>query len=350
MLRKILPLTALLAAVMIALWGCSDDCVECPKESPILHLNKHEVSLGTSGTSSTVAVTNKGGETMSWSVSISPSTAAAKPGSEEAGGWLSVTPLTGSGDGTITCTANRSKLSKLGISRAMLIINAPDADNTTRDSVEVTIVKASDWLISDDDGFDSCATITAEDYYWVKEFHLPTGVDGVIVDSISFHFCAGNEEIRLLAYDWTVMDDDPNREKFPGQSISVSAPPDLVTATGWINYPVNWYITADTFYIGYFQLGLNSPAISIDTSPGSEDSTGCWTARDINPAQDTIELNWFREGVSKTFAIRVHVTPAFQYLSKPQVQCTPDELMNALESGYRQRGIRPARVGMLPRH
>ena len=224
MLRRLLPVAALIALATALLGGCSKDCVECPKESPVLYLNKHKISLGATETSSTLAISNKGQQTLSWTISISPSTAAAKLGDAEAGGWLTVSPLTGSGDATITCTADRAKLNKLGISRATLIINAPDAANTTRDSVEVSIVQSNAWMINDNGVFDSCAVPTIDDYYWVKEFHLPSGVDAVIVDSISFYFCNGGEVIQLLALDWTVMENDPNRVKFPGRLLgSLSA-------------------------------------------------------------------------------------------------------------------------------
>jgi hypothetical protein len=339
-------MAALIALAAVLLGGCSKDCVECPKEDPVLYLSKHKINLGADETVSTLAISNKGQETLSWTISISPSTAAAKLDDAEAGGWLTVSPLTGSGDGTVTCTANRAKLDKLGISRATLIINAPDAANTTRDSVEVTIVKSEAWMISDDGVFDSCATATVDDYYWVKEFHLPSGVDGVIVDSISFYFCDGGEIIQLLANDWTVMDNDPNRVKFPGQLLFTSTPPYLETASGWNSYPVNWYISADTFYLGYFQLGVSSPRLNLDTSPADTENTGCWTARDINanPDPDSVDLSWFREGVSQTFAIRAHVKPAFQYVGKSGVKTSTVELWNALELGYQQKGTRLTRL------
>jgi hypothetical protein len=338
MLRKLFPMAALIALATVLLGGCGKDCVECPKENPVLYLNKHKINLGATETTSTLAISNKGQQTLSWTISISPSTAATKLSDADAGGWLTVSPLTGSGDGT----ANRAKLDKLGISSATLIINAPDAANTTRDSVEVTIVKGEAWLINDDGVLDSCAIATIDDYYWVKEFHLPAGVDGVIIDSISFYFCEGGETIELLAFDWTVMDDDPNRVKFPGQLLFTSMPPYLETASGWNSYPVNWYISADTFYLGYFQLGVNSPQMNIDTSPADNENTGCWTARDVNtnPDPDSVNLSWFREGVSQTFAIRAHVKPAFQYVGKKGVGTTAEELWNALELGYRQKGTR----------
>jgi len=311
-----------------------------------LYLNKHKINLGATETTSTLAISNKGQQTLSWTISISPSTAAAKLDDAETGGWLTVSPLTGSGDGTITCTANRAKLDKLGISRATLIINAPDAANTTRDSVEITIVKSDAWMINDDNVFDSCAVAAIEDWYWVKEFHRPSGVDAVIVDSISFYFCSGNETIQLLAFDWTVMENDPNRVKFPGQYLYASTPPYLETTSGWNSLPVNWYISADTFYLGYFQQGVSSPTLNIDTSPADTENTGCWTARDTdpNPDPDSVKLSWFQEGISKTFAIRAHVRPAFQYVGKQGVGTTTEELWNALEQGYRQKGTRLTRL------
>jgi hypothetical protein len=344
MLRRLFPMAALIALATVLLGGCGKDCVECPKESPILYLNKHKISLGATETTSTLAISNEGQQTLSWTISISPSTAAAKLGDAEAGGWLTVSPLTGSGDETITCTANRAKLGKLGISRATLIINAPDAANTTRDSVEVMIVKANDWLINDDNTFDSCATAAVNDWYWVKEFHLPSGVEAVIVDSISFNFCNGSDSIMLLAYDWTVMDNDPNRVKFPGRPLFASTPPYPKTTSGWNSYPVNWYISVDTFYLGYFQLGASSPILNIDISPADAESTGCWTARDVSTDSTKVELAWYIEGVSKTFAIRAHVKPTFQYVGKPGAGTSSVDLWNALELGYQQRGTRLTRL------
>lgn len=350
MLRRFFALAALATALIMIVSGCGDDCVECPKEDPILHLDKHKLSLGSTATTASVAISNKGEQTLSWSVSVSPSTAAAKLGEEAAGGWLTVSPLTGSGDGTITCSANRAKLTALGISRAVLIIDAPSAANTTRDSVEVTIVKPMSWLVNDDDTFDSCAVATIDDYYWVKEFHLPPGTGGAIIDTIRLSFCAGNEAIQLLAFDWTSDNGDPTHEKYPGRLICAS-PAGLATAAGWNDYVVNWHITADTFYLGYFQLGSTSPTMSIDNSPGGNDSTGCWIARDVNanPDPDSVELNWFREGVSKTLAMRAHVIPAFQYLGKAQSQGTGEGVRELLADGCRRKGVSLLPVDPLPR-
>jgi hypothetical protein len=346
MLRRLLTGFALLAIVTAIIGGCSKDCVECPKGSPVLHLSTHRINLGADQNSATLTISNRGEETLSWTVMVEWVILLGKQADIGDIGWLTVSPASGSGDATITCTANRSKLDKLGISTVRLIVHAPDAANATFDTVEVTIVKANDWLISDDNTFDSCATATNDDYYWVKEFHLPDGVDAVVVDSISFNFCGGGETIQLLANDWTVMEDDPNRVKFPGQLLFTSAPPSLETDSGWNSYPVNWYISADTFYLGYFQLGASSPTLNIDTSPAGTENTGCWTARDVNanPHPDSVDLRWYMEGESQTFAIRAHVRPAFQYAEKPGVGPTTEELWNALELGYRQRGTRLTRV------
>jgi hypothetical protein len=347
MLRRLFAMVVLLALTAVLLGGCSKDCVQCPKESPVLYVNKHKISLGATETTSTLVISNKGQQTLSWTISISPSTAAAKLGDAEAAGWLTVSPLTGSGDDTITCTANRAKLSKIGISRATLIINAPDAANTTRDTVEVSIVQSNAWMINDSDVFDSCAVPTVEDYYWVKEFHLPSGVDDVIVDSISFYFCSGGETIQLLAFDWTETGSGSDRVKYPGQLLSMSGY--FETTSGWNTIPANWYISTDTFYLGYLQWGISTPALKIDTSPADTENTGCWTARDVNPNPDSVDLAWYEEGLSQTFAIRAHVIPAFQYLGKPSVGTSTDELWNALELGYKHKGARLKRI-CPPRH
>ncbi|MCX6833193.1 MAG: hypothetical protein NT028_13885 [candidate division Zixibacteria bacterium] len=340
MLRRLFPMAALIALATVLLGGCSKDCVECPKESPVLHLSTHRINLGTDQNSATLSISNKGGQTMSWTVGVQWLVLYGKQDAAEEIGWLTVSPTSGSGDATITCTADRSKLDKLGISQVRLIVNAPDAANTTRDSVEVMIVKANDWLINDDNTFDSCATAAVNDWYWVKEFHLPSGVEAVIVDSISFNFCNGSDSIMLLAYDWTVMDNDPNRVKFPGRPLFASTPPYPKTTSGWNSYPVNWYISVDTFYLGYFQLGASSPILNIDISPADAESTGCWTARDVSTDSTKVELAWYIEGVSKTFAIRAHVKPTFQYVGKPGAGTSSVDLWNALELGYQQRGTR----------
>jgi hypothetical protein len=333
MLRKLFTLVALTLMVMIA--GCGEDCIECPKESPVLYLSKHKISFGTQDSVSTFVINNKGKSTMAWTVSISPTTA----------DWLSVSQITGSGDATVTCRADRSKLAKLGISRASLIINALDAVNTTRDSVEVYIAKASDWLIRDAGTFDSCATVTANDYYWVKEFHLPDGVEEVVVDSISFNFCSGGEDVQLLAYDWTA---DTTGEKYPGNLLFVTTFPYYPTQEGWNTYPVDWLVRSDTFYLGFFQLGVSEPVLNIDRSPGETDSTGCWTAHNYHPHPDSVALFWDRNGVSKTFAIRAHISPAFQYVGKVDPGSTAQAWI-ALEQGYSRRGTHMPRVCPLRR-
>ncbi|GEM_PF-2474527 len=350
MLRKLLSAAVLAALAMVFMYGCSgDDCAECPAKSPVLYLNKHKINFGATSTTSSLAISNEGGQTLSWTISISPSEAAAKLGTTEAGGWLTVSPTSGSGDATITCTANRSQLNHLGISRATLIIEAPDAANTTRDSVEVVILQSGAWLIDDDGSPDSCSKAVPDDYYWVKEFHLPSGVDAVMIDSISFYFCSGGQEIELLAYDWTVMESDPDKIKFPGELLFASMPPYLETVSGWNSYPVEWYISTDTFYLGYFQLGDSLPKLKIDTSPTDDEFTGCWTARDMNANPDTVELAWYVEGVSQVFAIRAHISPAFQYVEKPSARTSTDALWNVLEEGYRQKGTRLSRISPLRR-
>ena len=345
MLRKLFALVASALTVVVMIAGCSKDCVECPKENPVLYLSKHKISFGAQDSVSTFVINNKGKSTMAWTISISPSVAAAKIDGAATGGWLSVSSTTGSGDATITCRADRSKLPALGIFRATLIITAPDAANTTRDSVEVNIAEVSDWLIRDGGTFDSCATVTANDYYWVKEFHLPVGVGEVMVDSINFNFCSGGEDIQLMAFDWAT--DDSTREMIPGSLLFVSTNY-YTTQAGWNTIPVDWLVKSETFYLGFFQLGSNEPVLNIDRSPGETDSTGCWTAHNYHPNPDSVRLFWDRNGVSKTFAIRVHISPVFQYVGKVDPGSNAQAWIN-LEQGYLQKGTHFTRICPLRR-
>ncbi len=335
MQRKLLAAVLLLALVVVMFAGCSKNCATCPGKPAVLYLNKHKIDFGASGLTSSFTISNKGEQALNWTVTVN------------GGNWLSVSDASGSNNATITCTAARASVTALGISHASIVVSAPGAANTTTDSIEVYLLNSGAWVILDSGTFDSCAVPTADDYYWVKQFELPAGADAIMIDSISFNFCGGGEDIQLLAYDFTTSP-PPNPVQYPGSLLYVSTPPYFTTEAGWNTYAVNWHIESNPFYLGFFQMGMNQPSIQIDLSPLDTDTTGCWTARDQNPNPDSVSLAWYEEGVSKTFAVRAHISPVFQYLVKQAAGASDMEIRTALEASYRLKGSQLQSIGPLP--
>lgn len=172
-MRRVCALSLLLiAAILLA--GCSDDdCPICAGNDPILLLNKHKIDFGATSTSAAFTISNRGTGSLPWELEVVYRPFFSKQNSAVQSRWLSLSTLSGSGDATITCTADRGRLDYLGISRAVIYIDAPTAANSTRDSVEVFILNSGEWLITDDGTFENCWQVDALDYYWVKGFFLP---------------------------------------------------------------------------------------------------------------------------------------------------------------------------------
>lgn len=343
MIRKLAAFFLMGAVLFVA--GCSDD--ECPTcaEKPVLTLNKHKVNFGATGTTASFTIDNTGGGSMPWDLTIgyrflSMSASAAH------GGWLELSTASGEGDATITLTADRDALDEIGISRAVVIINAPDADNVIRDSVDIYILNGGAWLISDDSTFEQCWEVDSLDYYWIKGFHMPHGQDRVFVDSIALNFCQADTFIQLLAYDGIYSDlagtDVPNNLVYADAAM-------YEVQAGWNVLPLyNLYAYTDPFYVGYFQPGSTRPDLRIDVVDDMD--TLCWRARDVSTEPGEVLLEWQWSPGFETFAIRVFVTPVLDYNPKMAAEYAQTQAEATLRTGFAYKGKYPMSVRpQLPR-
>lgn len=339
MFRKLTILASLSLALLA--FGCSDDdCPTCTDNGPILALNKHKIDLGASGTTANFVISNRGDGSLAWDLTIAYRFAPAKQAAPARGDWLALSTLAGQGDGTVTLTVNRAELDELGASRAVIIINAPSAVNTTRDSIDVHILNSGEWVITDDGDFEDCWEVDARDYYWVKGFEMPHGQDRVFIDSLEINFCQGDTVIQLLAYDAAF---DQSVDLYvPSSALAVSNS-FFPVVQGWNMFPVDWYVPAGPqFYVGYFQLGGSRPDLRIDSS--SDTDTLCWRARDVsdNPNEALLEWQWLP--TFETFAIRVFVTPVLEYNPKMIASNSRGEIEAALRTGFAYKGKYPMSV------
>ncbi len=339
MFRKLTILASLSLALLA--FGCSDDdCPTCTDNGPILALNKHKIDLGASGTTANFVISNKGTGSLAWDLTIAYRFAAAKQATPAHGGWLELSTLSGQGDGTVNLTVNRAELDELGASRAVIIINAPGAVNTTRDSIDVHILNNGEWIITDDGQFEDCQEVDIRDYYWVKGFEMPHGQEHIFIDSLEINFCQGDTVIQLLAYDAGF--DQTVDLYVPFNTIAVSNSFFSVT-DGWNMFPVDWYVPAGPlFYVGYFQLGGARPDLRIDTSNDSD--TLCWRARDVSEVPGESRLEWQWLPTFETFAIRVFVTPVLEYNPKMVASQSRGEIEAALRTGFAYKGKYPMSV------
>lgn len=101
------------------------------QSAPVIVVNPVPGSAGSTGAfnfypymdpvlSGGLSISNGGGGTLNWSVNVS---------SVSGGNWLTVQPLSGTGPGTITLTANRAGLA-IGSYQAVLTVSAPGAANS----------------------------------------------------------------------------------------------------------------------------------------------------------------------------------------------------------------------------
>lgn len=329
-----------LAALALFILGCSDD--ECPTctSGPLLQINKHKVDFGPTGTTASFTIDNIGSGSLAWDLTISYRlTGIGKMAQPAHGGWLEASAVSGANDATITLTADRAELDEIGVAKAVVIINAPQAENSTRDSVEVFILNSGEWLITDDAGFEDCWEVDSLDYFWLKGFFFPKDQDRVFVDSVALNFCQGDTIIQLIGYD---------SEFSPADNVYVPVNRVAVSSffaeveTGWNIIPVDWYFSSEPFYVGYFQPGSSRPDLRIDNT--SDSDTLCWRARDVSTTPGSVELEWQWVAAFETFAIRVFVTPVLSYNPKMVAEWQHEQSENTLRTGYAAFGKYPMSV------
>lgn len=335
MIRKLTLI--LVATAMAVLGGCSKDCPECPSEGAILQLNKHKINFGSDRSSTTFSISNRGAASLSWDISINPASAAVSNG-----GWLSASQTSGTGDATVICTADRSRLTEVGVSRATLIINSADAVNTVRDSIEVYILNGSKWVITDNGAYEDCYAAQVDDYYFVKGFRMPQNQEAVIVDSIRINFCEAGDSIYLRGFGVRYVAEQ--QFNYPGNALYMS-PYEYTVTSGWNTFAVNWLFTDSIFYLGYEKAPSKTvPDLSVDRS-----------STDTN----SFVVSWFTEGVTEpgyywwydstiqTFAIQIFETPVLKYY--PKLAGLSDDQYEGHDPaiGYARQGQHP--ISLKPR-
>ena len=334
-----------LLGIGLLTFGCSDDnCPTCTK-GPVLVLNKHKIDFGAEATTASFTIDNTGGGSMPWTLSLVyrlDDEELAKPAH---GGWLETSVASGEGDATIQLTTDRTALDELGIARAVIIVNAPDAENVIRDSIEISVLNGGEWQIVDDDGFENCTDVDSLDYYWVQGFYMPKDQSAVFVDSIWINFCSGDTVIQLIGAD-AVFDEDyhvftPNR--------IVASSEFLYQISDGVNViPVDWYFTTERFYVGYFQLGSELPMLAVDNSGPSD--TLAWWARDFSTDPGTVSLSWVLPSTPTHFAIRAFTTPVLEYNPKMAGEYQDSRVEATLRTGFAYKGKYPMSVQpQLPR-
>ena len=293
--------TLLLAALLfLALAGCGDqECATCPETPAIFYVTKHKIDFGATLTTAVFTIVNKGEKDLTWTIDYGDVA------------WLEVSPTTDTNDKVITCTADRSKLPSLGVFRATIVVTS-DGTNTQSDDIEVSILNGDRWLITDRGEADTCWAVDQFDYYWVKGFTIPDGLDAVFVDSLSFYFCEADTTIQLLAF--SAQYNEEFSLYFPNNLIYAS---DLLylVPSGWVTIPVNIYISTSPFYVGYNQIAATLPLPGIDTV-STLDTIGSRRARDFAENPDNPELYWEQNDSLETLLIRAFVSPVLEYNPK----------------------------------
>jgi hypothetical protein len=326
MLRRFALLFIPLLLVMLA--GCSDNnCPTCAQKGPIFYVTTHKIDFGATETVATFTIVNKGEKTLTWDINF---------GSVD---WLDLSATSGTGDKVVTCTADRSNLPNIGVFRATIIIDS-NGDNMTRDSIEVFILDSGTWLITDGGEFDTCWVVDQYDYYWVKGFALPNGVDAAFVDSVSFNFCEGGGAIQLLGFDaqWS-----SDQEFWFPLDLVYASDAAYIVPDGWSTIPANMYVSNTPFFFGYFQTESDLPRPSIDTM-SDIDTVGSLRARDFAEDPNNPDLYWELAPGFQTLAIRVFISPVIEYDPKRTVAVDYGVYGKYVREQFARRGCNIANI------
>ncbi len=340
--------TLFLSVAIVCLAGCSDeDCPTCT-EGPLLMLNKHKIDFGAASTTATFTIDNIGGGSMPWDATVSYRFLA-KSAAPNHGGWLELSVEAGEGDATITATVDREGLDEIGVSRAIITINAPDAENMIRDSIDVYVLNGGEWLVTDDESYEDCWEVDSLDYYWVKGFHLPHGQSRIFVDSVAINFCQGDTIIQILAYEaalYEVPQGEGTVEVYFPDFLTYASEFAYEVVPGWNVFPVDLYFSSEPYYVGYYQPGSSRPDLQIDRS--NESDTLCFRARDVSTEPGTVELQWQWQPGFESFAIRAFITPVLEYHPKLAREYLNHQAEATLRTGFAHKGTNPMSVRPLP--
>jgi hypothetical protein len=313
----------MLAALLLT--GCdNDDCPSCPEEGPIMYLDRHRVDFGAADTVATFAIVNRGDGSLAWDLN------------HNGAPWLSLSISSGSLSGdqqaVINCAADRSQLNQPGIYRATITINS-NGNNAVRDSLHVYLLDGGDWLIADEEQFDFCLTPNVWDYYWIKGFALPEGIEAAFVDSVQIHFCAADTIVQVISFASEYRSD---LEVYVPTGVTYASEFAYEVISGWNSLPVRFYVSQPVFFVGYFQLGASLPRLSLDTLTAL-DTIGSWRGYDDaqNPSNPAIILELDPD--SQTLAIRAFISPVLEYLPKAVVDGTSTQ-RRVLEEAFGRKG------------
>jgi hypothetical protein len=308
-----------LALPLLVGLACDDEsCPDCPEGEAIIFLTTDKIDFGSTGTTAVFTIVNKGEKTLSWDLT------------EEAP-WLELSQSAGNDDANITVTIDREEMETIGVYRETIVVSS-NAVNTQEDYVEVFALNSGQWLITDTNEADSCRVVGANDFYWVKGFTLPSGVETAMIDSVSLYFCDA-DTIQLIAFSAT-----RDGIWFPSSLLYLSAFIYEVEE-GWNTLPSTIYLTEKLFYVGYVQINPNGPQLGIDGGL-EEDSVGSRRAFDP-PDEPGDTLFWQQDPALETFLIRAFISPVFEYNPKLASQ-TGGEAEHRLREIVSRRSDAPA--------
>jgi Fe-S cluster assembly iron-binding protein IscA len=258
-------------------------------------ITPQQIDFGTTQTDNTFDITNKGQGTLNWTITTSGAN------------WLTIFPTTGSNNATISVTAHRNLLTTLGQYTAQVYVTA----GLLKDTVDVSIRYGGKWLTKDDGSYEGCLAAQPEYLWVVNRFNMPDGINRCFVDSVKINFCeAGPIRLRAFNASW-----DFFYHLYWPDEVIVAQPGQLQGQIGWNTFKVNWYVTTDPFFVGYYQPDLTTPDLNYDdvtndtTSYVYDNTLPGWSLRHI-----------------QVFYIRIYVTAIPNYAPKIAPDQTPLDL------------------------
>ena len=250
--------------------------------APILAIDPPSLNFGDDTITLQLTVKNQGNGILQWTALKNRS-------------WIQLEPVSGtvSDDSVrIDVTVDRTGL-EAGDYSGMIAFNSNGGYEEVSVTMEILPVIPGQWLVYDDDHFESQGTVGAKGWMWMR-FTRPDDWAAVRVTQVRLNMLAGSYTFDIDGFNESHYN---NGQYYPTESYTnlVSG---LTQEAGWQIYTVESYIfTKREFFIAVYCYQEQGPYLKIDTSDSLANRCGVMALAQNTPL------------IGATFGIQVYVEP-----------------------------------------
>ena len=239
-----------LLTVLFILSSCTENEDIYNFVPPQLNVDKNTLTFGAQTESLIFNIENSGSGTLNWNASEDKS-------------WLDVSPKSGSTTTSeeISITVDRDGLSD-GDYSAQINVTSDWGNETI--NVTMGVVATDEWLIHDDDSFESEITVGSTGWLWVR-FSRPSGWNSTSVTKVKVYVNSGS------SYDFDIdCWDDYDYQQigtnywYTPSGTFINLESHISQSTGWYAHTVSHTFQSNEFFIGLYCWDADGPYLGVD--------------------------------------------------------------------------------------